>query len=121
MEITKTKGKFILDENGEAVEETDLLKWAKWFEDSCHPDNTWRRVALTSVGKYTISTVFLAVDYNFTDSRKPILFETMVFNEESRECGENFDIDIERYSTKKEALAGHEKIVEKVKAAVDKK
>ena len=117
MEKHKTKGKFILDKDGEAVEETDLLTWAKWFETS----GDKRRVALTSVGKYTVSTVFLGVDYNFTDSRKPILFETMVFNEESRECGENFDINIERYSTRKEALAGHEKIVEKVKAAVDKK
>jgi len=111
MEKYKTKGKFILDKDGEAVEETDLLTWAKWFENSMEQ----RRVALTKIGKYTVSTVFLGVDYNFTDSRKPILFETMVFNEESRECGEDFDMGIDRYNTRKEALAGHEKIVEEVK------
>lgn len=116
-----TKGKYILDKEGEPVEETDLLKWAKWFEDTFSQDPNPRIVARTIIGKYTVSTVFLAVDYSFTDSRKPVLFETMVFNEENRECGENFDINIERYSTKKEALAGHDKIVGIVKGVIDKK
>jgi hypothetical protein len=27
-----TKGKYILDKNGNPKEETDLMKWSAWFE-----------------------------------------------------------------------------------------
>lgn len=110
MEKHKTTGKYILDKDGEAVEETDLFTWANWFENSMGQ----RRVALTKIGKYTVSTVFISIDYSF-GGKKPILFETMIFNDKDRECGEDFDMYTERYSTRKEALLGHEKIVEEVK------
>ena len=51
-------GKYILDGHT-PVEETDLLKWAKWFE------NADRRVALTEYPEGRISTVFLGLDHNF--------------------------------------------------------
>lgn len=52
------------------VEETDLLKWAKWLETAD------RRVALTELPGCTVSTVFLGLDHNWFDGR-PILFESM--------------------------------------------
>lgn len=36
----------------------DLLEWARWFETF---DN---RVMLSEVGPYTVSTIFLGLDFN---------------------------------------------------------
>ena len=58
------------------------------------------RVARTVVGKYTVSTVFLVVDYGFGFG-VPRVFETATF-----EDGELVDI-VARYSTWEEAEAGH--------------
>lgn len=58
------------------VAEPDLLTWARWVEEAD------RRVGLTRVGPYHVSTVFLGLDhsFNFTGRpRPPILFETMVY------------------------------------------
>jgi hypothetical protein len=38
-----------------------------------------RRVALTPIGDYRVSTVFLGIDHNFSDEGEPLLFETMIF------------------------------------------
>jgi hypothetical protein len=78
----------------------DLLKWHKCFKDT-----EGRRVALTVVGKVTVSTMFLGVDYGWGDKR--LLFETMVFGGDDDHC--------ERYSTWDEALEGHNKTVEMLK------
>jgi hypothetical protein len=48
----KTTGKYILDEEGNPKEETDLLKWGKWFETA------ERHVGKDTVGGIRISTVF---------------------------------------------------------------
>jgi len=52
----------------------DLLEWARWFE------TVERRVRLTRVGPYFISTVFLGLDHQWGQG-PPILFETMIFIE----------------------------------------
>lgn len=57
------------------VPEPDLLRWAKWFE-TCE-----RRIRLTRVGHYHVSTVFLGLDHRFYGDGPPILFETMIFCE----------------------------------------
>ena len=51
----------------------------------------------------TISTVFLGLDHAWGDG-PPLLFETMIF-------GGSHDQYQERYSSKKEALAGHKQAV----------
>lgn len=51
----------------------DLLEWGHWFETA------ERRVALTFVGDYEISTVFLGLDHSFLNRGEPLLFETMIF------------------------------------------
>lgn len=89
--------KYVL--NGKSpVMESDLMKWAKWFETAD------RHVAKTQVGDVTISTVFLGVDHNFL-GKDPILFETMIF-------GGTHDGDGERYHTWEEAEDGHERYVD---------
>jgi hypothetical protein len=61
------------------VIERDLLKWAKWFEDSD------RRVALDDLGKgVSVSTVFLGLDHSWKGSGEPMIFETMVFTKTSK-------------------------------------
>lgn len=83
----------------------DILKWANWIEKED------RRVDLTKVGKYKVSTVFLGIDHSF-GTGEPLLFETMIFGK-----GE-FDEYQERYSTWGEAEKGHKKIVEMVKNSI---
>lgn len=105
-----TKGKYILDEKGEPVEETDLMKWATWFENAGES----RRVAYDQIGsdpQNFISTVFLGMDLSFEiEEHTPILFETMIFG-----CGDR-EQETYRYSTRSEAEEGHKKLVEELKA-----
>lgn len=92
--------KYILDKNGNPRRCGDLMKWAKWFESS----GDKRRIGLDYVGKKTVSTIFIALDHSFGHG-KPLVFETMVFPE----C----DI-VDRYSTRKQDIAGHKKWVKKL-------
>lgn len=90
--------------NGRIPEEVeDLLEWGESFQLAN------RRVAVDDVGKLHISTIFLGMDHNFHEGGPPLLFETMVFQEDgsSGEC--------ERYSTWEEAEAGHQEWVERLK------
>lgn len=68
-----------------------------------------RRVASTRLpdGKW-VSTVHLVFDHSFGDG-PPLIFETMVFRNED-DMGE---LDVERYATREEALAGHEAMVQR--------
>jgi len=87
--------KYILDENGNAVAEPDLLKWAKWYESG-----EGRRLAIDTLsGDITVSTVFLGLDHSFCFG-PPLLWETMIF-------GGEHDGYQERYSTRQQALDGH--------------
>lgn len=96
--------------DGEPVPEPDILKWGRWFEGDT------RRIANTKGEGYTISTVFLGLDHNFSGEGPPILFETMVFkNKDWDGDGKDGlpDEDCARYCTKKEAEAGHTAMVAK--------
>lgn len=108
---------YILD--GNDVRLADLCAWAEWFEHS--PKD--RLISLTLVdprtadtkpfgglGDIKVSTVFLGIDHNYTETGPPILFETMVF-------GGLLDQEQERYATMAEALSGHAAMVERVKRA----
>lgn len=99
--------KYILNDKGEPVIEKDLLKWGKWFEGS----GDKRKVASTTINDYFVSTVFLGLDYNWGDG-EPLLYETMVFDNlpKRREAHE----EIVRYSTREQALKGHEEMVNKL-------
>jgi hypothetical protein len=55
-----------------------------------------------------VSTVFLGMDHNFYGDGPPLIFETMVFPAVGY-----IELDMCRYSTEAEAVAGHQKMVEK--------
>src|SRR3954469_15109042 len=69
-------GLYIL-EGRKPVVVRSLLRWAQAYEKSED-----RIVASTEVGNYTVSTIFLGLDFNFTSEGPPILFETVVFDED---------------------------------------
>lgn len=96
-------GKYILKDK-KVVRVYDLFEWAKWMEE----DRSVRRVAEDFVGKVHISTVFLGLDHNWGFSKKPVLFETMIF-------GGKHDQYQARYCTWNEAVKGHKKAVNLVK------
>ena len=105
---------YILDEHGNPQAERDIIAWFNWFESSI----TQRIVARDTIdivsvfgGTFDVrvSTVFLAVDYNFGEKGPPLLYETLVF-------GGELDEEMDRYSTRAQAVIGHAKMLERVKA-----
>jgi hypothetical protein len=63
---------YVLGPDKEPVE-TDLITWAKWFEDV-----TNRRVGTDYMPSASVSTVFLGIDHSFGEEEGPLLFETLV-------------------------------------------
>jgi hypothetical protein len=92
-------GHFILD--GHDPKPAEFLEWALWFGAND------RRVAWDKFDGVEVSTVFLGLDHRFGDG-PPLIFETMIF-------GGQLDEETERYSTWDEAVAGHKKMVERVR------
>lgn len=86
---------YILDRNGNPQPCADVMAWAHWFEKA------QRSIALNERDGVKVSTVFLGLDHRFGGNGPPLVFETMIFG------GEN-DGEQDRYSTKAEALTGHE-------------
>lgn len=80
------------------------MTWAKLFENK-----EYKIVKQTTLkdGK-RVSTVWLGLDHQFGKG-KPLIFETMVFPKKA----DWSELDMDRYSTEKEALAGHKKMVKK--------
>lgn len=82
----KEFGALMEDTSGRIVNQTDL------------PGGAW------------VSTVLLGMDHSFgRPSIRPIIFETMVFASKD----DMTDLDMDRYSTKEEAAAGHDRMVTK--------
>lgn len=100
--------RYILDEEGNPVVEPDLMKWAKWIE---HNERT---IAHNELRNIRVSTIFLGIDHSFGVSAQkyPLIFETMVFDDNKQKS--NYDQFQDRYSTRKEALRGHNKILKKL-------
>lgn len=76
-----------------------------------------RQIMRTYYGKYLISTIFLIIDHGFGVSESPILWETMVFKNEfpsNEELENELESFQKRYSSKKDALAGHQEIVNQI-------
>lgn len=96
--------KYILDEHHNAIP-ADLETWAKWFETN------ERKVAQTELNGKLVSTVFLGLDHNFSESGPPDIFETMVFNK-----GSWSELTCFRCSTWAEAEAQHDLAVEMVRS-----
>lgn len=93
-------------------------------------DRSYKVLKQTTVGVHWISTVWLGLDHGFGRHDKPVIFETMVFDQGPEgEAGEVYqgmrtimdgddyrpwsEMDSMRYETEAEAFAGHEAMVEK--------
>lgn len=95
------KNYFYVIENGRPVAVT-VEVWRKWFEEAD------RVVAKDNIGKVTVSTVFVGIN-NDPNSSLPVLWETMIF-------GGPQDGYHDTYTTLEDAIEGHSKAIELVKA-----
>lgn len=86
--------------NGEVISEDEYIKRSK-------ADPRWRTLRYEPVDGYEVSTVLLSIDHRFASEGPPIIFETMVFPD-CEPC--------RRYSTKEQALAGHDEIIAELRA-----
>lgn len=95
----------------------DVLEWGRWFEETARAGK--RHVAQTDLGDgVRVSTVFLGIDHNY-GSGAPILFETMVFG--LSEPGSWTDDMQERYETWQQAEQGHEMMLRRTQAVLDRR
>ena len=94
--------RYILNDAGEPEYCENLLTWAKWMESN------ERAVEVTTIGEALVSTVFLGLDHSFRESVTPVLWETMIFGGER-------DGYQERYTSRDEAILGHQTAVDLVK------
>lgn len=87
---------YVLDEEGRPIPEPDLLKWAQFFESGTR---VLRKDKLPN--GISVITAFLAVDSSWGQGA-PILWGTMIL-------GGPDDKQEERYSSREDVIAGHEK------------
>jgi hypothetical protein len=101
-----TETYWILDESGEP-KVVARAEWASWY-----PDISRRHLAVTPIAgeDAEVSTVFLSFDQRYGDG-PPVLWETLVF-------GGRLDGEMERYTSRADALRGHEEMVRRCRAAV---
>lgn len=105
--VDLSAGLYILDDQDNPVPEPDPIRWGRWLEKN------WSRRTLAvdypvAGEEVKVSTVFLAVNHNWSPGGLPILWETMIFG------GEHNDFQV-RYTDRQTALEGHEKAVQLVK------
>ena len=85
----------------------DVTTWSKGFENNGR-DKLVRRDDLAN--GIVISTVWLGIDHNFGVG-PPLIFESMIFSD--KRDTPKAELDCIRYSTEKQAIAGHKRLVEK--------
>lgn len=95
--------------DGKVIEATDLLDWARWYEN--FENRIIKKTQVSVEPSVEVSTIFLSIDHNWTGNPHlgPVLFETMVF-------GGPHDMHCRRYTTLVDALAGHETVVAMVES-----
>jgi hypothetical protein len=92
---------YILNKHGLAVRAKNLTQWAVFMAK-----RHLVRVAFDDLEERgEVSTVFVGIDYNFSDDGPPILWESLV-------SGGPFANQRQRYCSQPEALAGHRAIVQ---------
>lgn len=94
--------------------EGDSITFREWAALLGHEGN--RRVALSLTRRIAVSTVWLGLDHNW-GSGPPHIFETMTFPRRPRDRAHYWDWQIcEGYSTRKAALLGHERWLNRLRA-----
>jgi len=102
--------KGILKPDGSIELVDDPFVWAEWMEYS--PDKILRQ---DEAAGFFVSTIFFGVDLGY--GKRPIWFETMVFRQtDDDQPAASRPVTQERYSTRHEALAGHQRILEAVRS-----
>jgi hypothetical protein len=99
-------GAYVLDENGEPRIAQTREEWAEFMErrGSRHVGYD---TLIVNEKEYTVSTVFLGLDYSMgRGDSLPQFFETMIFTKDRGALDYQ-----ERYTTKEEALIGHEEAI----------
>jgi len=104
--------KYILDDEGQPVRCDDLLIWAAWFENSAHDrSRVIKQDYAEESDRVGVSTVFLGLDHAFGGG-PPVLWESMVF-------GTSLDGTTARYTSRADALRGHDAMLARVRAVYD--
>ena len=105
-------GKYILNAAGEPEACPDLLTWVMWMETSREQRVLARdRDEGPGAPDISVSTVFLGLDQNHSEEGPPILWESRVF-------GGPLDTETWRYTSREEALVGHQELCQRVKLAL---
>ncbi len=105
-------GTYVLDDNDAPVAELDLLTWAEWI------GTAKRKVKETTIGSFSIATVFLGLDYSSGEGPPP-LWETMVLDKGVFK-NSPLDGEMEQYYTRSEAIQGHEMMCKRVESENDR-
>ena len=118
-ELDQKYGPQYYNRKGEQVSSYEWMRNIKWAD---------RRVALTRVDKYFVSTVLLGLDNGFGLNSKPVIFETMIWWEpdvpkksefSDHEINRVWDDYQERYCTEEEAIIGHAEAVDIVRLVME--
>lgn len=108
---------FILDDEHNVVPMTNIIEWAEWMAAADlfpeEGERSKRQVAHTILGDRTVSTIFLGIDVGLSSllGGPPRVFETAVFDDDG--IGETH-----RYSSWDAALAGHARVVERLRFTI---
>jgi len=99
---------FLLDIDNNAYPCENFLNWAYEFEILCREDRDI--VRRQDIAEFWISTFFLGINFQFDlrANARPLLFETVIAYSGNDGLLSKLDKYQRRYSTWKEALAGHE-------------
>ena len=86
-------------------------RWKKWFEENLKIRTVGNLLLVVDGEEVLVSTVFLGINHNFNydSDSPPLIYETMIF-------GGRCNHETWRYSTMKEAQAGHKLAVEFAKS-----
>lgn len=101
-------GTYKLDENKNPIP-CSLEEWGMQLREM--KKNNTKHVCEDTINGNWISTIWIGIDHQDDDNGPPLLFETMVFDND----GSWNEIYIDRYSTWQEAAEGHKKAVEWVR------
>ena len=97
--------KYILDSEGNPIQEDQVLAWGAWFE------NAERHVGLETINGVKVSTVFLGIDHGWNGG-PPVLWETMTFTKRKGSYKFLEQNLFRRYTTAEEARLSHDYICE---------
>lgn len=107
---------FWYDRQGKPLTTADITTIGKLLRDKKYKIV---KQETTKNGKYFVSTVWLGIDHSFNligldqPNPNPVIFETMVFANKWLRGRDYSELDLQRYCTEAEAIAGHDQMFKK--------